>query len=135
MMPPLIFSNEVFNLATDLITTKSIQWKQRAIKLVQGGLVYLKDSRVAGMAIFALNFAIIEIAMRVGRLLSWLLPDHTLVQRNLKFVCLSTLVTGIIVISNIGLVYSTAIPLSPLVVTTLVITSFIAKIQLEILLQ
>ena len=69
--------------------------------------------------------------MRIGRLLSFFLPNKTVRQRNIKYVLLFPVTCGLVIAGNFMFLKVTQIKLHLLAIAALIIASFVAKIELE----
>lgn len=127
---------EVFHKVTSYITAKSSEWAGYAVTKIKSALPYLEDPRIAGTAIFVVNFGILELAFRISQVVGLLcFSKETVSQKNIKSVFEMTLAGGLVVAGNVAFARATNISLHPLVISALVVASFITKYLLETCLE
>ncbi len=122
---------DVFNNVKSYLSLKNNEWTGRVVTVLKSALVYLEDPRVAISATCIVNFAILEIAIRIGRLVSCCCSGKTQTERQIKSAIEVTLAAGLTLIGNIAWVKATGIALHPCLVATLIGLSFIIKYNLE----
>lgn len=132
-MNPLISITlkEAYDKIVVYLTSKTTLWYGHTVAFLKSTVTSLKDPWVASIALFTLNFGILEIAFRIRNLVGLLFPDRTLMQKRIKTACLLPLTGGIIYAANTAFIKATKIALHPLVVTLIVAASFFVKKQLE----
>lgn len=117
--------------AREVVYRKSSELAERYITVIKSASVYLEDPRYASASVFFINFFFIETATRLGVLAGRAFPSGTPAQRDIKFICIVTLMTGIVALGNVAYIKAAHITLDPVVICALVIVSFVTKIELE----
>ncbi len=127
---PILFES-FFNQLKIETKEKINAWRGHFISHIKIGLSYLQDPRFASGAVFVINFAFLEIAFRISKVVENLFPNNTKFQENFRYGFKLILATCLVTAGNVGFIKNTGITLHPLVVGTLAISSFIIKHQLE----
>lgn len=125
------FLQNAFNTARACLAAKSSEWAGHIVTKLQLSLPYLENPRRAGVAVFAVNFGILELAARLSQLSVLFLPMRTATQRHIHLLFKVIVMTGLTVMGNSAFIKVTKIGLSPFVVTTIVVATFMIKYNIE----
>lgn len=107
---------------------------QSAVQIVDGFRIVktcLQDRRSASGAVFAINFALFEIALRISKVAELILPNATKSQENIQFAARIILGSGLMIAGNMAFAMAFEITLHPLVITAIAIASLIVRSELE----
>lgn len=109
------------------ISLKATEWYGRLVIHLKSAAGCLVDRRLASIAVIAMNFAILELAFRISTFARFFLPEMD----SIRMVCLLPLAAALVFAGNVALIKVTNMTLHPLVVTSLVVATFIIKLKLE----
>jgi hypothetical protein len=120
-----------FQQITTFILEKKGEWLGHIVTKVKVGLTYLEDPRLASIALFFVNFGILELASRVSRLVGLCLSKQTTAQKDIKFAFELTLTSALVILGNMAFIKVANISLNPYVVVPIVVVTFMIKQSLE----
>lgn len=120
-----------FNSAKSYVVQKSSDWSGRAVTTLKSALPYLEDSRIAGATVFVVNFVFIELAIRISQVVGLCFPQETVAQRYIKSTIFALSTAGLTFVANWFFIKATPIALHPLVITALVVATFMTRFLVE----
>lgn len=106
------------------------QWEGHFVTHLKIAIDHLQDPRYASMAVFGVNFGIVEIAFRLSVVFSSIIPTDTETKKNIQRAFQIVLASAFIVGLNYAFVKGTNIKLHPLVVATIAVCSLFARFEL-----
>lgn len=124
-------SRDVFNSVETYLVSKSSEWAGRVITALKSGLTYLEDPRMASLTVFMTNFAILELAVRISRLIGSCYRSSSEMGRRIKLAFEITVASGLTIVGNVALIKATGIALHPGVIAALIGATFMIKYNLE----
>lgn len=120
-----------FTQVKGFVVDKTSEWGGRIVAYLKNGATYLEDPRYASGAVFAINFGIFEVALRLSKVVELLLPNETSTEDNVQFVSRIIVGSCLVIAGNMCFAKWLGITLHPLVITAIAIASLIVRHELH----
>lgn len=117
--------------AKGFVVAKTSEWGGRIVAYLKNGAACLEDPRYASGAVFAINFIIFEVALRLSMLVELILPNDTKTEENIQYVSRIIVGSCLVIAGNMLFAEWFGIALHPLVITAIAIASLIVRHELH----